>query len=392
MEFKVLVTTSGTGSRLGELTKYTNKALVKVGKKPVISYIIENYPKNTEFVVTLGYFGDQVRDFLALAYPELRVTFVDVDTYQGEGSSLGYSMLQAKEHLQCPFIYQACDTIVTEPIDAPGRNWIAGFRGQGSSQYASFDSINGKLQKIYDKGMMDPDYIHIGLVGINDYENFWKFLEKAYSDDPKNSSLNDVDALRLLVSQGITFDVKGYKEWHDIGNVESLHNARKNIKDEFRILDKPEESIFIFNDFVIKFFSDKNIAIDRVKRAKNLEGIVPNILASTENFYKYEYSTGALYADVANSIDITSLVTWGEKNLWKETSEVSQEDFKKVCLDFYCTKTKKRVEQFFATRSIADTEHVINGQQVPTIQELLQQVDFDYLAIAEQTGFHGDFI
>ena len=43
-EYKVLITTSGIGSRLGNLTKYTNKCLVRVGKKPTLSYIIESYP------------------------------------------------------------------------------------------------------------------------------------------------------------------------------------------------------------------------------------------------------------------------------------------------------------------------------------------------------------
>ena len=40
----VLITTSGTGNRLGNLTKFTNKSLVRVGEKPSISYIIESYP------------------------------------------------------------------------------------------------------------------------------------------------------------------------------------------------------------------------------------------------------------------------------------------------------------------------------------------------------------
>ena len=40
-EYKVLLTTSGLGSRLGNLTKFTNKSLVRVGDKPAISYIIE---------------------------------------------------------------------------------------------------------------------------------------------------------------------------------------------------------------------------------------------------------------------------------------------------------------------------------------------------------------
>jgi NDP-sugar pyrophosphorylase family protein len=114
VEYKVLITTSGVGSRLGDLTKYTNKCLVRVGKKPAISYIVEAYPKEVELVVTVGYFGEQVKDFLTLAYPERKITFIEVDKYEGEGSSLGYSMLKAKDELRCPFIFHAADTIITE--------------------------------------------------------------------------------------------------------------------------------------------------------------------------------------------------------------------------------------------------------------------------------------
>jgi len=39
-EYKVLITTSGLGSRLGELTNYTNKSLIRIANKPAISYIV----------------------------------------------------------------------------------------------------------------------------------------------------------------------------------------------------------------------------------------------------------------------------------------------------------------------------------------------------------------
>ena len=45
-DYKVLITTSGLGSRLGNLTDYTNKCLVRIADKPAISYIVESYPKN----------------------------------------------------------------------------------------------------------------------------------------------------------------------------------------------------------------------------------------------------------------------------------------------------------------------------------------------------------
>ena len=40
LNYKVLITASGLGSRLGNLTKFTNKGLVRIGKKPALSYII----------------------------------------------------------------------------------------------------------------------------------------------------------------------------------------------------------------------------------------------------------------------------------------------------------------------------------------------------------------
>ena len=66
VEYKVLITTSGVGSRLGKLTNYTNKCLVRVGDIPAISHIIESYPIETKFVITLGHYGDYVRQFLYL--------------------------------------------------------------------------------------------------------------------------------------------------------------------------------------------------------------------------------------------------------------------------------------------------------------------------------------
>ena len=91
-EYKVLITTSGIGSRLGDLTSFTNKCLVRVGKKPAISYIVERYSDDIELVITLGHYGGQVKDFLELTYPNKNFTFIEVDKFDCEGSSLGYSL------------------------------------------------------------------------------------------------------------------------------------------------------------------------------------------------------------------------------------------------------------------------------------------------------------
>ena len=56
--YKVLIASAGLGTRLGDLGKNINKALVSVANKPVISHVIEKFPKNIEIVVAVGHKGE----------------------------------------------------------------------------------------------------------------------------------------------------------------------------------------------------------------------------------------------------------------------------------------------------------------------------------------------
>jgi len=391
-QYTVLITASGTSQELGEITKYINKTLIKVGRKPTLSYIIEAYPKNTKYVVTLGHFGEQVREFIKLVYPDRKVTFVEVKPFEGPGSSLGYSMLQAKKHLQRPFIYHASDTIVTEKIPPPTRNWIAGVSGEGSSHYTSFDVQGREVLQFYDKGALSADFLHIGLVGIKDYQAFWKQLQKLYRKNARNAAMGDVEVLQTLLREGHVFSVQPYTTWHDVGNIDALQKARREIADSFHILDKLEESIYFLSGSVVKFFADAKIAQQRVKRANFLKKLVPRIERTGKNFYQYRYVKGDLYADRATPADFRGFLQWAEKNLWRPVHEVSEQEFKTVCRDFYEQKTHDRIQQFLNTRGLADITTTINGVRIPSVKKLLREVDFDWLATTQQTQFHGDFI
>jgi dTDP-glucose pyrophosphorylase len=392
-KYRVLITASGVGSPLGDITKFTNKALIKIGRKPTISYIIEAYPKDTEYVITTGYFGDQVKDFLTLVYPERHFTFVDVDKYEGEGSSLAYSMLQAARYLQDPFVYHASDTIVTDPIPYPEENWIGGYSGEGSSNYASFDMIDGRVQGLRDKGTaLKPDYLHIGLVGVKDYRKFWEHKKKLVKEQGHLSHLGDMHTINNMIEEGVPFTVYPVKTWYDTGNTETLARARAEIEDSFHILDKLGESIFIFDNFVVKFFHDEKMVADRLTRASVLEGLVPEIEDHRKNFYRYRFVDGDLYADVATRSTFRDFLSWAKQHLWKQVKEVDKKEFHAVCHDFYHTKTRERLEKFFKTRALQDQPHVINEVPVPSVEELLGAIDFTWLCQAEQSHFHGDFI
>jgi NDP-sugar pyrophosphorylase family protein len=392
MKYKVLITTSGVGTRLGEITSYTNKSLVRVGEKPSISHIIESYPRNTEFVITLGYFGNHVRDFLELAYPETNFEFVNVENFNREGSSLLFSLYQAKDLLQIPFIFHASDTITKDEISEPKNNWIAGYKGKESSSYASINIYGSKVKSINHKGHMNYDLIHVGLIGIFNYEEFWSIAEKILKNDPLNSTLGDVDVLKEQISVN-SFESKEISTWYDIGSVNSLKRARKKISnDKFHVLDKLAESIYLIDGYFIKFFSDLNIVKHRVKRTEYLNSTTPEIISSKGNFYKYKYVEGNLFSEISNRNNFLNFIKWSEKNLWKKVEDYDSDKFKKDCRSFYYDKTLSRIKDFHEKKNISDIPNIINGESIPSLKDLLSKVNFDELILDSPTNFHGDFI
>jgi NDP-sugar pyrophosphorylase family protein len=385
-EYKVLITTSGLGSRLGSLTDYTNKSLIRVADKPAISYIIESYPNDSEFIITLGHFGSHVKQFLLLAYPNHNFTFIEVDKYKGEGSSLGYSILQCKYVINKPFIYHACDTII-ENFQIPNlnKNWILGAHRDDSSQYRTLFLNKGKLYKINEKGELNFDFSYTGVAGIKDYELFFYNLEKlVYSG---YEDVSDVHAINNMLNE-VDFYYKeaGYYDWYDIGNTTELAKTRKVFKSSIEVLDKKDESIFFFDNFVIKFFADCNINKNRVIRAYNLKKLVPDIIDSTENFYKYKKAEGQLFAKSVRRNKFLSFLKWTKDNLWIPKIK---DNFKDSCNDFYIIKTKKRISQYLKDNPEVEN---INGKHIPSVYDLIDIIDKNWLCNGLPSQFHGDFI
>jgi choline kinase len=386
-EYKVLLTTSGLGSRLGNLTKFTNKSLVRVGNKPVISHIIESYPEDVEFVVTLGHYGSHVKQYLTLAHSDRSIQFVEVDNYMGEGSSLLYSISLCEEHLQCPFVFHACDTILPKNyiscIDF-STNWSIGGSGENSQSYRTINCVNGKIASINEKGEQNFDFVYVGVSGIQQYAVFWETC-RSILQTVNTSDLSDCHVIRKMSD----FSVVEINDWYDIGNIDSLKRTRSKIKGTIHVLDKEDENIFVFDDFVIKFFYNKKVCYDRVLRTQNLQGLVPTLLGSSENFYKYTYIQADLLADKIDLNKFANLLNWSAQNLWIPKEDPS---FEKNALSFYKDKTILRIEKFLEKYNLSDGDDFINGMHIPPLKQLIGEIDFNSIIGTFPSGFHGDFI
>lgn len=384
--YKVLITTSGLGSRLGQLTDFTNKSLVRIGNKPAISYIIESYPKETKFVITLGHYGFHVKQFLTLAYPEYDFTFVNVDKFKGKGSSLGYSLLQAKSELNCPFIFHASDTLFkTYQTIPPTYNYIIGAHKNNPAQYRTLNLINDTLVRINETGELNYDLSYVGVAGIKDFKLFFTHLENLVNT--KRSDISDVHAIHEMLST-VSFKVvnAGKNNWFDTGNTTELAKSRKHFNKNIEVLDKKDESIFFFEDYVIKFFSNSTINKNRVSRAQKLFPLVPKILGHTDNFYKYKKAEGNLFSKSVTEKSFLKFLEWAEENLWVKTSK---DFFDKDCNEFYIKKSLNRISSYLESHT--DPKN-INGEDTPTIYDLFNQIDFPYLCNGIPSQFHGDFI
>jgi NDP-sugar pyrophosphorylase family protein len=389
---KVLITTSGIGSRLGEYTKYTNKSLMRIGAKPAISHIIDNYPSDTNFIITIGYYGDHIKQYLSIAYPQKLFEFVIVDKFEGPGSSLLYSLIKAEGKLQEPFIYHASDTIILNEIPKPEYNWIGGAQGTATSSYASFDTIGNNVTSIYPKGNLKPDFLYTGISGIYDFKEYWKLANQILIEKNYSSDLGDVEILQSLIkTKNISYF--NASPWYDIGNVDRLNEARSKLQNpELHVLEKLDENIFHKDKSIIKFFANKQIAINRVARTKYISHVVPRVTSHTDNFYRYDYVEGNLYSKIAKADNVRHLLDWSSDHLWRPIKTDNINTFKNICYNFYYTKTLDRLNSTIKNFGLKDEENIINSSSVPSAINLINKINIKDLCDTLPTNFHGDFI
>jgi NDP-sugar pyrophosphorylase family protein len=384
----VLITTSGTGDRLGTFTKYTNKSLVNVGDKYAICHIIENYDVDTEFIITIGYFGNIVKDFLLLAYPKHNFIFIEIDNYVGPGSSLGYSLLKAAPNLQKPFIFHCCDAIITNPIQFDEtQNTLCVVKYDSSEQYTNILVAGDYIKEINPKQFPKYDYIYTGISFIYNYCSFWENLQEIYNSDRLNSSLSDVDSIRQMLKKH-EFKYIVLDKWYDTGNKQSYANLQNYFKSSYDILVKSNESLCFFDNIVIKFINDIGINKKRFERGKILGNLTPKLLNHSDNFIVMEKIEGIVLSKYYKQGEIYRLLNWAKENLW--INEQKSDIFKKECYDFYIKKTNTRIKSL----NYLDSEiNIINGINTGSISELMNKVEqYDKLFTDIFYNFHGDFI
>jgi choline kinase len=391
---KVFIPCAGTGSRLGSKTRFLNKALVSVALKPAISHIIEKIPESMSIVIGLGYLGETVQETLRLAYPHRKFEFVEVSKYEGPGSGLGLTMLTAKEHLQCPFIFWSCDTLFTDAFPSARGNWLAHSplpEGRELSEFRCVLREGSQVTALTDKNRHDPKRSspYIGLAGISDYRSFWSKMEAGI---PDCYEMGESFALTQMVREAPMTAVE-ISNWIDTGALSGIEKANQSFlpEEEATILEKDNESIWFVGPRVIKFSSDRQFISKRVSRADVMKGFIPQIVGSGKNVYAYQKAKGTVISHDPSVEEFCELFDWLQ-NFWTRVSLDAEKKkaFTTSCDDFYRKKTLERIQLFHKNYGDYGMRGQINGVEVPDTMALLDQVNWKELADGVATRFHGD--
>lgn len=383
MKYKVVILSAGIGSRMGKVTDHINKAILPINNKAVISHIIEKFPKEIEIVIAVGHKKETIKDYLSIACPERKITYVEIDKFIGPGTGPGYSLLQCKKHLDCPFIFSTSDTIVLEEIPEPNENWFGINPIKETERYLTVKIKNNLIIQLDDKIKCDNKYAFIGLAGIKDFEAFFNALEK--NKEQKSGEMQVSNGFNSLIEKQL---IPQPFTWFDTGTEKNYRLTNESFSGGKFDFSKTDEFIYFVNGMVIKYHKNSEIIKKKVERAKNLKGLVPEIEKHIGNFFSYEKIEGQVLYDILDRQVVRDFLYWIKKDLWKK-KETSQE-FVDACKKFYLDKTKDRLKKFYEKTGVNDTENIINGVLVPKLDDLLKKINWNKLCLGIPSTFHGD--
>ena len=377
---KYCILAAGIGSR-NKAILGLHKGLLPIQNIPTISHIINKFDNEKEIIITVGHQSEQIKSYLKFVHPNRKIKFIEIDRYTGKGSGPGYSLLQCKEELQCPFVFGTIDTFFEEDIIFDVKNnWI------GVSKISEKDSkkyclVKGK-KKFESMYYGTGNLAYNGFAGIYDYADFWTELEKP---DLINNEHQVTTAFKGLQN----IELKYFKKLHDTGTEEEYLKIRKQFGKEV-VFAKNDEVIFIDNKRVVKYFSDENKCKNRIKRTNFLKKFSPNVQELNSNMYGYDFINATLLSDISDTEVFSNLLEKYYKFALVDKTSIDFDKFHENCIKMYKSKTYDRVKKFQDTD--IDKISCINGTFIQPIVKIIDRIDWEHIVmIATPANFHGDF-
>ena len=247
---KAVIPLAGRGARLRPQTHRTPKALLKVGGRPVLGYLLDKLLETgiEEIVFIVGYLREAIRDYIAEEYPSLDARHVVQEVQDGTAGAVHLAEPYIDEEVLILFadtLFEADLSLVRElPPEWAGVMWA-----KEVEDYQRFGVIvtdgEGAMKRIVEKPTEPVSKLaNIGLYYVRDHQLLFEGIGHTLSAAPGPSGeFHLTDAFQYMVDRGAGIRTAPVANWYDCGKRETLletngallRRGRGGISEEARI-------------------------------------------------------------------------------------------------------------------------------------------------------------
>lgn len=232
---KVVIPMAGLGTRLRPHTWSKPKPLVRLAGRSVLDFILELFsslpdPENVEFIFIIGFLGEQVKEYMAQNYPNLRTHYVTQEEMLGQS----HAIYLTREYLGGPMIMTYADTIIqtdfgflkdescdaiawVKPVPDPRRFGVAKLNDQGRVEHL--------VEKPTD---MDNN---LAVVGVYYFRDSLALVQAIEEQMRRGVTLKGeyflADAINIMLERGATMRTENVDVWLDAGTPEAMLDTNR---------------------------------------------------------------------------------------------------------------------------------------------------------------------
>ncbi|CAN5625999.1 sugar phosphate nucleotidyltransferase [soil metagenome] len=238
---KVIIPLAGRGTRLRPHTYTTPKPLLRVGGRPVMSYILDDLRELgvNEGVFITGYLKDRIEHYMATEYADFNAHYVEQPVQNGTAGAVQLAEPFIDSDVLIIFVdtlFDADLSLVRRlPDDCAGVIWA-----KEVEDYQRFGVIvtdaDGNMKRIVEKPT-DPisKLANIGLYYIRDWKLLFEGIRATVSGPKgKSGEYYLTDAFQYMIDHGAKIRVEEVGGWYDCGQLETLLDTNRHLLENGR--------------------------------------------------------------------------------------------------------------------------------------------------------------
>lgn len=231
---QAIIPLAGKGTRVRPHTHSRPKPLLRVGNRPVLSYVVDQLVESgvTELICITGHLADQIESYLAREYPGLEKRYVEQVEQRGTADAIRLARPLVRGPVLIVFvdtIFDADLSLIESRPEDDGIIWA-----KEVEDYQRFGVIvtddDGYMSRIVEKPTEPISRLaNIGLYYIRDHELMFEGIAEVMAREPLLGEYFLTDAFQYMIDQGSRIFTAEVEGWWDCGKVETLLETNREM-------------------------------------------------------------------------------------------------------------------------------------------------------------------